>query len=116
MYSVHGIPSTYRELNTFLGGYEKRRLAVNTTIRRYGSSLLIVRFHDTDILYMSPDDMVTVTTDEWRTRTTKQRLNTILGFRGSIVQRNHVWWYVSGNLETEYYDNMTIDKNGFVVV
>jgi hypothetical protein len=58
------------------------KLSHNTYVREDGDAI-VVKFHATDIIRISPDGTVTLDTGGWRSVTTKQRMNAVLSnYRG----------------------------------
>jgi hypothetical protein len=52
---------------------------------------------DQEIAHYDPDKKTIRLTDAgWRTHTTKDRLNKLLGRIGGITQKQHQWYYVHG--------------------
>ena len=88
-----------------------KKIANNTYIR-YEDGQIIIKLHETDIVRILPCGDIVLNTDNWYTRTTKDRINAHIGHLGHIVQRKHEWYYVPKSDNTRlipYFDHMRID-------
>lgn len=88
-----------------------RKIANNTYIREENGQT-IIRLHNTDIVRILPCKDVVLNTDNWYTRTTKERINAHIGHLGHIVQKNGEWYFVPKSDNTvliPYFDHMRID-------
>lgn len=82
---------------------DTRHVAHATILRRRDDGSIAVRYHDTDVVSVSPDEIVTLNTDDYRTVTTKARINDWA--RGINVYSRHAAWHVSRDGHDEpYYD------------
>jgi hypothetical protein len=71
----------------------------------------VIRYHDTDILTFYPDGSVKLLHDGWDTRTTKDRMNALLGKDFYIFQERKKWYVVTRNKGTiPYEDGMILNK------
>lgn len=68
---------SFDNLNRLLGNRTAKTLAYATTAERDGDRTIIVRHHGNAIATIS-DDVVTLSTAGWHSRTTANRLNAIL--------------------------------------
>jgi len=89
--------------------YRPIRMIGNNTYLRKDNDDFIIKFHNTDIVKISPDNTFEIDVDNFFTLTTKQRLNEYAPVR--IVQRNHRW-IINGY--GEFFNGIRI-KNGKVL-
>lgn len=103
---------TFESCTNLIKNRETKKLANNTYLKKENGNF-VVTFHETGIVTVLPDDSLILTTDGYRTKTTKIRLNEYIGNR--IYQKNSIW-YITGNNTSDdgipFYDGITIDKNG----
>ena len=86
----------YESAADFLGKRDNRPIANNTRLIR-DSDCIFIRFHDSRIVSFYPDGKTVFTSDGFRTKTTKDRLNYYLrGFR--IYQESGVWYIANNGL------------------
>ena len=73
-----------------------------------------IRYHDTDIVTIRPDNTYVLNSGGYRTVTTKQRIASLAP--GCLYQKNNIWLlggFASDDGKTyEFYDGIRIDKNG----
>ena len=110
--------TTYEGLEAFLANREQRTIGHNTTARRSGPAI-IVRYHATDILTLTPDGSVVVNSGGYHTPTTKDRINQFLPFGIGVIQEDWVWYFVrwggdEGRTLTPYEDHATIGPDGSI--
>lgn len=72
------------------------KLANNTYLERLPDGDLGVRLHSTVILYQRPNGDVTLHVGQWRTVTTKARLNEYLPRGWRVHQERGIWYLVQG--------------------
>lgn len=84
------------------------RLAKHTLLQNRGRAFA-VRYHETDIVMIRPDDTYRLNSGGFRTRTTKERINCYSPC--TIAQINSMWYI--GN--TPYTDQMLIDSAGNLI-
>lgn len=100
---------------------DSRTIANNTRVIRRGECIAI-QLHQTDILTIWPDNRVLLDVGQWRTVTSKARLNEYLPSGWRITQTKNVWYLVRrrrdnpGEIAQEYvYQNgITIAQDGTV--
>lgn len=112
------MPTTYQELDAFLGTRDAKALCNNTYAERLGAGVIGVRLHSTHVVILSPVRIV-LNTGGWSTITTKDRLNRFLPGGWGVTQKNHEWFldlHVCSNGEgsarvvhESFYDGITID-------
>jgi len=96
MYSVHGLPSSYAELDRYALGKSKR-LAHRTWVVPYGDRYAI-RYIGSTIAVFKADGATLYTLSGWDTVTTRLRINGLMGDRGSLYRHRGVTYlrYWSG--------------------
>ena len=106
----------YGSLSDLISEKGSKQIGHNTIVHRIDDSTVAVKYHRTNILKISEDNTVTISTGGWETSTTKDRLNQFLGCRGfGIFQKKGVW-YIQGNDETvPYEDGMRITSGGTLI-
>lgn len=115
---VKELPTTYVEAQRALNGRRSRTLANNTTAIDYGSGVIALKLHATDVVTFTADGRIILNSGGWQTVTTQSRLNHVLRAHGYTVGSNGArsWakrhWIVSdftGESETvDYHDGLTI--------
>ena len=104
--------SNYTEANEFLSkgrNKDKRTIDNNTTLENR-PGCIAVKYHNTDIVCYYPDGKIKLSCGGWRTRTTKDRLNSFAPIY--IYQRAGSWYISKDEKEYFYADDMIIRKNG----
>jgi hypothetical protein len=95
MYSPRNLPSDARDYITYLGGRSERKVAHNTWVRQYNDPVhghtINITYHNT-VIASFYGDMMLVTDGGFRTKTTKCRINAILGRRARIHSEYYVWY------------------------
>jgi hypothetical protein len=91
----------YQELDSQLTGRfaQQRKLANNTHALRKDDGTIAIRLHATDIITFHPDGTIVANSGGWKTRTTKDRLNSYLPVR--INQNKGQWYWAEGKLFTD---------------
>jgi hypothetical protein len=106
----------YGSLSNFLDGRESKKLGNNTIVHKIDEGTVAIKYHNTNILKINQENVVTISTGGWETTTTKDRLNQFLGCRGFGIFQKKGIWYIRGNDETvEYEDGMRITANGTLI-
>lgn len=123
--------TTYAELDARLQGRCKtsRKIANNTYLKRRGEDIAVL-LHATDVVTFHPDDSVTLDTGGWYTMTTKDRMNSVLGYRVSsaggrwvvAVKKkeqysewsDEVWWTWDWDDVVPFANGMTIHSDGTI--
>jgi hypothetical protein len=75
-----------------------------------------VKYWETDIITIDISNIVKLNTNNWKTNTTKDRLNQFLRCRGiGIFQRKNEWYIQSKEAGTlPYVDGMSIHPDGHI--
>ncbi len=106
----------YRSLSNFLDGRESKKLGNNTIVHRLDGDTVAIKYHNTNILKINQENIVTLSTGGWETTTTKDRLNQFLSCRGFGIFQKKGTWYIRGNDETvPYEDGMRITADGTLI-
>lgn len=93
----------YESLNKALGTRDRRKVANNTYVERHEPGLLVLKLHGHSIADLHADGRLFVTDAGWRTTTTKDRLNRLLGLQ--VWQRDWAWFYSwEGGIEQDWRD------------
>lgn len=108
---------TYTEFyNHIMGGKSKQnRTIAHNTIARLEGDNIVIRYHNTDICIISPDNTKQLFTGGWYTLTTKQRLNELVTPFTLYQEHNkwYIWDYKTGD-KYIYQDGMTINPDNTV--
>ena len=72
-------------------------------------SIISVRYYNTNIVNIFPDNTYLAKTANWTTRTTKKRINTLTPLSVKQVKGT---WYHNGK---KFYDGIMVNSNGQVV-
>lgn len=103
---------TFQKALNFLGKRQQKKLAHNTTIR-IEDGVVKIKYHATDIVVISPDDVFTLNTNGWSTPTTKTRLNKFSPAR--IYQQDFCWYIKAGDKSLPFKDGTKVDVNGILL-
>lgn len=98
----------------------RSRVVANNTVeytRENGDR--VIRLHLTDIVTFKPCGDIVLDSGGWKTRTTKERMNTFLPGSWYVAQSKSVWylcryWDDSDRVEYVYQDGITIKGDGTV--
>lgn len=86
----------------------QRTVANNTVVRVVNEGKdIAVRLHDTDVVCHNGNGTITLSSGGWKTKTTKDRLNTFT--EAGISQKAGVWYMKDGSL---FYDGIVIKADG----
>lgn len=83
-----------------LGGRDRITLCSNTRLICRGEHLIVVEYHETDIVQHLSNGEVYLNSGGWRTSTTKQRMNRCLPEGFYVYQKRGVWWVRCGQFPT----------------
>jgi hypothetical protein len=72
---------------------QTKKIARNTYARRESDGRIVIKYHATDIITLTPDGVVTATAPGWHTVSTKDRFNTFLSPFG-VSQTKGIWYWV----------------------
>jgi ATP-dependent RNA circularization protein (DNA/RNA ligase family) len=103
---------TFKKAQEFLGNRQKKKLAHNTTIR-LEDGLVKIRYHNTDIVTITADDVYTLNNGGWSTPTTKTRLNKFSPAR--IYQQDYCWYIKAGDKSLPFNNYSKVDVNGILL-
>jgi hypothetical protein len=101
---------TFSQCQQILGNRKTKKLSNNTYLRQESDNLFYVKFHDTDIICIHPDNTQVIDCNGFRTKTTKERVNEFSFAR--ILQEKGIW-YLPGKVE--YFDGIRVAFNGEIV-
>ena len=68
----------YHELDQYLGNKNDRKIGFETIVHRVDDYEIAIRHYRTNILVVDATNIVTINTNGWTTKTTKDRLNQFL--------------------------------------
>ncbi len=87
------------------------KLIANNTVLYLIDGITYIRLHHTDVVTLYPNGNVRLNSGEWRTNTTKNRMNK---FQNTILvyQKNYEWYVSSLHGTYMFYDNIMFDTNG----
>lgn len=106
----------YSEAQRMLGKKETKKVDRNTYLRSEDGNM-VIRFWDTDIVTISPDNLYTLNSGGYFTTTTKDRLNK---FSPVCIYQERGLWYVTGRRYTTgedkavFVDGIQVDVEGHV--
>lgn len=108
----------YVEARKQLGTRETKKLARNTYLREDHGNM-VIKFWETDIVKIDPQDIYTLNTGGYLTTTTKERLNS---FTPARIGADKGLWYVhtgswSDDTHTRvlFADGIQVNKDGYVL-
>ena len=104
----------YDTFNDILGGKSQKKIYHNTWLHRDGDNNLVIRYHATDIIVISPEDDISLYTGGWLTLTTKERFNRYLPTPFRVAQERGQWYLYNCQTQEEYLfkDGITLTHNG----
>lgn len=74
------------------------------------NDFISIKLHDTDVIRFYSGGGIVLNSGGWRTKTTKERINTYTNAR--ISQKNNLWYMSDGTL---FYDGVIVDDTGKVI-
>lgn len=114
----NSLPTTYQELNAFLGLKDRKTLCNNTYAERLATGSIAVVLHHTHVVTLTPR-YITLNTGGWHTVTTKDCLNRFLPAGWYVSQKKGEWFLEltvctngEGNVRVinePFFDGITID-------
>jgi len=89
------IPRSYNEARTILNDKSERNLRGKRSTRLIvDGNDIHLRYHSTNVVTFHNDGSMTLRNGGWQSKTTKERINEVLGGYGRVFQRD--WnWYLS---------------------
>ena len=103
---------TFKSAQEFLGKRQQKKLAHNTTIR-IEDGLIKIKYHATDIVTITHDDVYTLNNGGWSTSTTKTRLNKFSP--AQIYQQDFCWYIKAGDKSLPFNNGYKVDVNGIIL-
>ena len=100
---------TFEDAQRMLGTRDTKKLARNTWLRAEDGNM-VVKFWDTDIITIDPQDIYTLDSGGYHTATTKERLNDLTPAR---IWQDRGLWYVANKVP--FADGIRVDYSGNVV-
>ena len=92
---------------------DSKIIARNTVLHRAGDDIAI-RFHNTDIVVISPQNIYTLNNGGWQTAHTKERINRYAPV--NIWQRDFQWYVSTLEGQVDFYNGMQVDERGSTLV
>jgi hypothetical protein len=83
-----------------------RRLGIATVRYTAPNGDVCIRYHDTDIVRIHEDGLITLDSGGWRTKTTKERINS---YSPAGIRQEKGIWYIG---DVVFYDSMMVDADG----
>jgi hypothetical protein len=87
----------------------------NTLLIHYKDNTNAIRLHNTDVVTVNKRksplcNTITLNSGNWRTRTTKDRINKYTPRNYEILQRNKKWYVIDHyqGIEIPFYDGITL--------
>ena len=103
---------TYESAQRMLGKRPTKKLARNTYLRMEDGNA-VIRFWETDVIVISPEDIYTLNSGGYLTTTTKERLNSFSPAR--ISQEKGLWYICARDSRKLFADGVRVDSSGNVI-
>lgn len=100
---------SYQKAIKILNNRQKRKIDNNTYLERI-DDIFIVRFHNTDIIKIFPDNTQVIFIGGYKTATTKKRISDYSFV--DVYQRNYEWFFGDGE---EFTDGMKVNCCGQLI-
>jgi hypothetical protein len=97
---------TFTEADSILARRAIRKVAHNTHLHRVDADTIAVRLHSTDVVTLHRDGRAVLSSDGWRTVTTKERLNRFAPCR--VYQQRGEWFVQHGGDTVPFRDGLQI--------
>lgn len=122
-HTVYDLPTSFEQASAWLGGAARKTVAHNTDLARGAAGEIDLIFHNSRIVTFLRDDSLLLNSNGYRTVTTKQRLNAVLGDRGRVSQVKGEWYYRDSGLRHEggpwqditFHDGLIVDSHGLAI-
>lgn len=92
------------------GRMGKKKVGRNTYLHRTPSGNVAVKFHETDIVTIEPDNTYTLNSGGWRTSTTKARIKKFSPAR--LAQEKGLWYLYTGQGRVIFQDGIKVNSKG----
>lgn len=105
------LPKNYFQAETFLGKANSKRIhgIRSTKIERLSDTEIALIYHQTRVVIFHYNGDITLNSDGYRTKTTKDRMNSVISY--PIYQKNYRWFVSTPeNPSLPYYDGMVINN------
>jgi hypothetical protein len=106
---LRSVADAYQRCTNYLDNgraKDQKKIGANTTLRREPGRY-VIHYHNTDIIFIYPD-YVMVDSGGWKTVTTKQRFNDILGFARFWSENGQ--WHVCMSVYHQSVDQARVNK------
>lgn len=92
------------------------KMAKATYLKRQDDGSIALKYHDTNVFIVYPNNKMILNTDGWLTPTTRARINNMLPSRYYLYQNNSTWYLSDSAENVSYYykDGLTISPEGKV--
>lgn len=108
------IPRDYKEASAFLGDKLSKNVKGKraTVIVRFDDSTIRLRYQGTTVAEFRNDGSVQVSSGGWRSKTTKDRINSAILGLGTVFQKNFEWFMFDyqRNTTVPFQDGMVVNK------
>ena len=106
----------YHELDQYLGNKNDRKIGFETIVHRVDDYEIAIKHYRTNILVVDATNIVTINTNGWKTKTTKDRLNQFLNcMRVGIAQKKGEWFIHGSNGSFPYEDGTEVHGGGYIL-
>ena len=88
----------------------RHKIERHTYAERKPDGTVTIRYHQTDIITVSPKGQVTVTSGGYKTNSTKERISAYLRPYASVWQREGLWYISYQGVTVPFEDGMVINR------
>ena len=108
------IPNNYNQAATFLGKYSSKNIKGKreTSLYRLDDTTIGLKYHHTTVVEFRMDGSIKINSGEWRSKTTKDRINQAIRGLGVVFQENWEWYLhnLQENRTVPFQNGMVINK------
>lgn len=103
------IPIDYNQADYIMSRRNKFTLKNkrSTYLRRINDTIEMV-YHNTPVVTYHPDNTISLNSGGYHTVTTKARMNSALGNKGYVFQKNHKWYFHANGFSHSFIDGIRI--------
>lgn len=103
------IPKDYQQANNILGMKTKHVIKNKraTYLQRNEDSIALV-YHNTPVVTYHKDNSIKLNSGGYRSLTTKARMNSALGNRAYVFQKNHKWYLAANGMNYSFVDGVIV--------
>jgi hypothetical protein len=100
--------TSYEDADEALGDKSSLKIGNNTYLQRRGENIA-VQLHNTDVIEYEPDGHIILDSGDYRSSTTKDRMNRYTPGSINVFQEDYEWFVEDSNETREFVDGIVVE-------